>query len=210
MNTYRYHLVAYGRLVRYVGAIKNEVAVKVIISLGVNATYILQAVLMARALASNPELLVMDEPLSSLDVSVQAQILNLLKDLKEQLHLTYILISHDPEVVYYLSDSVVVMYGGRVMEQIDRIEDFNRMRHPYTLRLLSSTSLYRNRQGDAAVAFEAEKIFIDMEAQKEDYPGCPYAGRCHRVTSLCRTLCPPLKELETGHRAACHQLQQVE
>jgi oligopeptide/dipeptide ABC transporter ATP-binding protein len=166
----------------------------------------LQRVCIARALASNPELLVLDEPLSSLDVSVQAQILNLLHDLKERLHLTYILISHDPEAVYYLSDSVVVMYGGRVMERIDRIKDFNRMRHPYTLRLLSSTSLYRNQQGETNPPIEAEYLSIDMEVQKEEYTGCPYAGRCHKATDSCRTDCPPLEEIEQGHLAACYRL----
>jgi oligopeptide/dipeptide ABC transporter ATP-binding protein len=166
----------------------------------------LQRVCIARALASNPELLALDEPLSSLDVSVQAQILNLLHDLKEQLGLTYILISHDPEAVYYLSDSVVVMYGGRIMEQIDRIEDFNRMRHPYTRRLLSSTSLYRNRQDQDEMFFEAENIFIDMEVQKEDYAGCPYAGRCGQADELCKTVCPPLRELAAGHWTACYRL----
>jgi oligopeptide/dipeptide ABC transporter ATP-binding protein len=166
----------------------------------------LQRVCIARALASNPELLALDEPLSSLDVSVQAQILNLLHDLKERFGLTYILISHDPEAIYYLSDSVVVMYGGRTMEQIDRIEDFNRMCHPYTRRLLGSTSLYRNRQDQAEMPFEAENIFIDMEVQKEEYAGCPYAGRCGKALELCKTACPPLRELEPGHRAACYRL----
>jgi oligopeptide/dipeptide ABC transporter ATP-binding protein len=164
----------------------------------------LQRICIARALAVNPELLVLDEPLSSLDVSVQAQILNLLHDLKKQLHLTYILISHDPEAVYYLSDSVVVMYGGRVMEQIDRIEDFNRMRHPYTLRLLSSTSLYRNRQEKEPL--EAEALSIDMEVQKEGYTGCPYAGRCGKADVCCKSACPPLVEIESGHRTACYRL----
>jgi oligopeptide/dipeptide ABC transporter ATP-binding protein len=164
----------------------------------------LQRVCIARALASNPELLVLDEPLSSLDVSVQAQILNLLQDLKDRLHLTYILISHDPEAVYYLSDSVVVMYGGRIMERIDRIKDFNRMRHPYTLRLLGSTSLYRSRQD--VEPLETEEISIDMEVQKEGYTGCPYTGRCHKATDLCKANCPPLMEIENGHLSACHHL----
>jgi oligopeptide/dipeptide ABC transporter ATP-binding protein len=164
----------------------------------------LQRICIARALAPKPELLVLDEPLSSLDVSVQAQILNLLHDLREQLGLTYILISHDPEAVYYLSDSVVVMYGGRVMEQIDLIQDFSRMRHPYTCRLLSSTSLYRNRHESEVL--EAEALSIDMEVQKEGYEGCPYAGRCGKAVPCCKNACPPLTEIETGHRAACYRL----
>ncbi|MDR2394776.1 MAG: ABC transporter ATP-binding protein [Treponema sp.] len=164
----------------------------------------LQRICIARALASNPELLVLDEPLSSLDVSVQAQILNLLQDLKDRLHLTYILISHDPEAVYYLSDTVVVMYGGRVMERIDRIEDFDRMRHPYTRRLLSSTSLYRNWQ--EAGTLETEAIAIDMEVQKEGYEGCPYAGRCGKVDERCKSACPPLRNIGNGHHAACYRL----
>jgi ABC-type oligopeptide transport system ATPase subunit len=175
----------------------------------------LQRVCIARALASKSELLVLDEPLSSLDVSVQAQILNLLQDLKERLHLTYILISHDPEAVYYLSDSVAVMYGGRIMEQIDRIEDFNRMCHPYTLHLLGSTSLYRKRHKyhhthhkhqENEKSFEAEDISIDMEVQKESYTGCPYAGRCAKADERCKSACPPLVGIEAGHYAACHHL----
>ncbi|MHB9292115.1 nickel transport system ATP-binding protein [Hollandina sp. SP2] len=164
----------------------------------------LQRICIARALAVNPELLVLDEPLSSLDVSVQAQILNLFHDLKDQLHLTYILISHDPEAIYYLSDTVIVMYGGKIMEQIDRIEDFKGMRHPYTRRLLSSTSLYRDRQ--ESELFEAEALSIDMEVQKEGYEGCPYAGRCSKAGELCKTVCPPLTEIKAGHRAACFRL----
>jgi oligopeptide/dipeptide ABC transporter ATP-binding protein len=170
----------------------------------------LQRVCIARALASNPEILILDEPLSSLDVSVQAQILNLLHDLKQKLRLTYILISHDPEAVYYLSDAVIVMYGGSVMERIDNIGYFDRMRHPYTRRLLSSTSLYRSKKDDMRELAATDAIFIDMEAQKEGAAGCPYAGRCGKAKETCVTVRPSLIKIGEGHFAACRSLESAE
>ncbi|MEG0875182.1 MAG: ABC transporter ATP-binding protein [Clostridiales bacterium] len=165
----------------------------------------LQRVCIARALASDPKLIVLDEPLSSLDVSVQAQILNLLGDLKRQLDLSYILISHDLEAVYYLSDEIAVMYGGRIMERICSIELFDKMVHPYTLRLLSSTSAYIGKSKE--VSGEPEDLTIDMGVQNQGYEGCPYAGRCGRVVEQCKNHCPNIKEISVGHFVACHLYQ---
>jgi oligopeptide/dipeptide ABC transporter ATP-binding protein len=162
----------------------------------------LQRVCIARALASNPELLVLDEPLSSLDVSVQAQILNLLGDIKEKLGLSYLLISHDLEAVYYLADAVVVMYGGQIMEKIDDIAYFNEMLHPYTRKLLSSTPAYKEKVN---LEEAAETIWSDLGVQKKEYKGCPYFGRCPYSKVECEISRPIMKEIHTGHYVACHQ-----
>ncbi|MDU6249818.1 MAG: ABC transporter ATP-binding protein, partial [Paeniclostridium sordellii] len=154
----------------------------------------LQRICIARALALSPSLLVLDEPLSSLDISIQAQILNLLSDLKKDLDLTYILISHDLEAVYYLSDSIVVMYKGRIMEHIEDIKDFYEMRHPYTKRLLASSYQYRSKVDD----------FIEEVNNSESIDGCPYFNRCINGRDICKENSPKLVEVSEGHKVACH------
>ncbi len=153
----------------------------------------LQRICIARMLASNPELLVLDEPLSSLDVSVQAQILNLFVDLKKKLSLTYLLISHDLEAVYYLSDEILIMYGGKIMEHIEKIEDFDKLRHPYTQRLLMSSFSYRHQFKETKEAYR-EKPYED---------GCPYYQRCPYAIEKCKEEMPVLRETERGHFIAC-------
>lgn len=158
----------------------------------------LQRVCIARALAARPAVMLMDEPLSSLDVSVQAQILNLLADLKSSLSLTYVLISHDLEAVYYLADSITVMYGGLVMEEIDDIRDFSSMSHPYTKMLLS----------------HAEDWSIDMDTAAGGSAqlscGCPFAPRCPYADKDCEAHQPPLTEVKSGHRIACLRYGEAE
>lgn len=153
----------------------------------------LQRICIARMLASKPELLVLDEPLSSLDVSVQAQILNLFSDLKEKLSLTYLLISHDLEAVYYLSDEILIMYGGKIMEHIEKIEDFDKLKHPYTQRLLMSSFSYRHQYEEVNEAYR----------EKPDEDGCPYYQRCPYATKRCKGEMPILRETEKGHFIAC-------
>lgn len=163
----------------------------------------LQRVCIARALASSPKVFILDEPLSSLDVSVQAQILNLLSDIKKEMNLSYILISHDIEAVYYLADAIVVMYGGQIMEKIEDLSFFDKMVHPYTKRLLSSIPAYEKKNDSFEVA---ETVGVDIYLQSSTFQGCPYYGRCSKRTDICKEKRPEMKTLEPRHYAACHIL----
>lgn len=163
----------------------------------------LQRVCIARALASDPDLIVLDEPLSSLDVSVQAQILNLLSDIKKERELSYLLISHDLEAVYYLSDAIIVMYGGQIMEKIDDIKYFDELIHPYTQRLLAASSYQKKRE---KICRESDVTEINIGIQKEGFAGCPYSGRCKKVTECCKYERPEIREIKKGHFVACHQI----
>lgn len=161
----------------------------------------LQRICIARALASDPELVVLDEPLSSLDVSVQAQILNLLHDIKEERGLSYLFISHDLEAIYYLSDRIIVMYGGQVMEQIDDMAYFNDLTHPYTKMLFASVS---GSEYDEDVFEENKKTSMEQGAMLVGENGCPFANRCKQAGKLCFQQRPELKTIKEGHLVACH------
>ena len=154
----------------------------------------LQRICLARALALNPSLIVLDEPLSSLDVSVQAQILNLLSDVKKATNVSYLMISHDLEAVYYLSDSICVMYSGLIMESIEDIKDFNHLRHPYSLRLLD----LREKRMDSGSEIEEAADTIQQTA------GCPYYFRCSRRSEKCLSDLPELISVDKGHMLRCH------
>lgn len=165
----------------------------------------LQRICIARALASNPRVMIMDEPLSSLDVSVQAQILNLFGDIKRKMNMTSLFISHDLEAVYYLADSLAVMYGGRIMEIIDDINMLKQMKHPYTRLLFHSIFKDKDNREAEKTAEEAEIIWIDQMIQKAGYTGCPFRNRCAWRTESCNEEIP-LREIGKGHFAACHRL----
>lgn len=153
----------------------------------------LQRICIARMLASEPDLLILDEPLSSLDVSVQAQILNLFADLKKELNMTYLLISHDLEAVYYLADEIIIMYRGKIVEQIKEIGNFKNLRHPYTKRLLMSAFSYKGE--------EVSEVY--RKAVSEN--GCLYYTRCPYADRVCGEYAPQLKKIGEGHFCACNR-----
>ena len=153
-----------------------------------------QRICIARALAINPKLLICDEPVSSLDVSIQAQIINLLTDLKAELGLASIFISHDLGVVGYISQRVAVMYRGRIVELAPTQAIFSAPLHPYTTLLLDAVPSI-TRRGRPVAAPE--------RADGETTQGCPFASRCPRVMEPCRSAVPALEERSPGHYVAC-------
>ncbi len=160
-----------------------------------------QRVGIARALSVEPDFLVLDEPVSALDVSVQAQVLNLLADLKERRGLTYLLIGHDLGVVRHLADRVAVMYCGRTMELAPSADLFDRPHHPYTTTLLASVP-----SPVPAAKAEYPTLQGEVPAGKERPSGCPFHPRCphQRKNELCQTEPPPWREAGDGHHVACH------
>ena len=159
-----------------------------------------QRIGIARALAADPELIVLDEPVSALDVSVQAQVLNLLDDLKTRFDLTYVFISHDLSVVESVSDRVAVMYFGRLAEIGAARGLFAHPRHPYTHLLLSSAPAPGRR------ALAPEEANAELPDPYNPPPGCPFYARCPRGTDECRVAYPDLEAKfgDTGHRVACY------
>jgi len=159
-----------------------------------------QRIGIARALALNPSLIVADEPVSALDVSVQAQILNLFLDLQSQLGLTYLFVAHDLSVVKHVSDRVAVMYVGKLVETAKSEELFNNPKHPYTEALLSAVPKPDPRR-------RSQRIILEGEVADPSNPpsGCYFHPRCRYAVGLCRTDAPPLKETEPGHKVACHR-----
>lgn len=158
-----------------------------------------QRIGVARALMVDPELIVMDEAVSALDVSIQAQILNLLLDLKEQRDLTYLFISHDLAVVEFVSDRILVMYLGRIVEEAPTATITKSALHPYTQALMKafpSTDL--STRGSSIAAIEG-----DVPSPVNPPAGCHFAPRCPHAMARCRAEYPPLKELSPGHRVAC-------
>lgn len=157
----------------------------------------------ARALACSPKLIVCDEPVSALDVSIQAQIINLFEELQEKFKLTYLLVAHDLAVVRHISDTIGVMYLGKIVEITSADDLYKNPLHPYTKALLSAIPIT-----DYYVEQKRQRIVLqgDVPSPINAPPGCPFHPRCSYATDICRLTMPELKEYGKKHRAACHNI----
>jgi peptide/nickel transport system ATP-binding protein/oligopeptide transport system ATP-binding protein len=162
-----------------------------------------QRICIARALATNPEFVVCDEAVSALDVSIQAQVINLLKDLQEDMGLTYLFVSHDLKVVEFISDEVAVMYLGQIVEQGSTGEIFRRPLHPYTEALLSAAPAFSPEEKAAK-----KQVLLEGDIPSPANPpqGCRFSSRCPQAEQRCHREAPQYREATPGHFAACHRI----
>ncbi|MCL2007595.1 MAG: ATP-binding cassette domain-containing protein [Treponema sp.] len=159
-----------------------------------------QRICVARALAAESEFIVCDEAVSALDVSIQAQVINLLMDLRESYNLTYIFISHDLNVVRFISDYVSVMYLGQIVESAPKDELFDNPTHPYTKALLSAVPTFDKASRQGRIILEG-----DIPSPSNPPPGCRFHTRCKEVLPKCSMDSPPLYEVSPGHTVQCHR-----
>lgn len=163
-----------------------------------------QRIGIARALIMEPDFVICDEPVSALDVSIQAQIINLLLDIQEQRKLTYIFITHDLSVVRYISDEIMVMYLGEMVEMAEKQMLFQKPLHPYTQALLASVPVPDVHHKKDLVPLEGE-----ITSPINPGPGCRFAARCRYATDICRKETPQLREYEPNHVVRCHNLEAI-
>jgi peptide/nickel transport system ATP-binding protein len=158
----------------------------------------------ARALSLNPKFIVCDEPVSALDVSIQAQILNLLQDIQEQQGLTYLFITHDLSVVKHISNEILVMYLGAMVEKCDAKELFRLPLHPYTKGLLSAIPVPN-------IDYKKERILLQGELTSpiNPKPGCRFTARCQYRTEKCQSITPAYEEVLSEHFVACHHVKEI-
>ncbi len=165
-----------------------------------------QRIGIARALAVNPDFIVCDEPVSALDVSIQAQVINMFQELQEKLGLTYLFIAHDLLVVRHISDRIAVMYLGKMVELAESNEIYDHPLHPYSKSLLSSVPV-----PDPKVARANQRIVLegDIPSPLNAPSGCPFRTRCRYATDICAQSMPEFKEVKPGHFCACHRVEEV-
>ena len=160
-----------------------------------------QRIGIARSLAMQPEFIVCDEPISALDVSIQAQVINMLEELQEQMGMTYLFISHDLSMVRHISQRVGVMYLGHMVELATAEELYSNMQHPYTQALMSAVPI-----ADPDLAAQSNRIVLqgDVPQPIDPPPGCPFASRCRYCQKICTEQMPETREIAPGHLLACH------
>ena len=165
-----------------------------------------QRIGIARALAVNPEFIVCDEPVSALDVSIQAQVINMFDDLQDKLGLTYLFIAHDLLVVRHISDRIAVMYLGKMVELAEANEIYNHPLHPYSQSLLSAVPV-----PDPKIARANQRIALtgDIPSPLNAPSGCPFRTRCRYATEACAQSMPPFEEVAPGHFVACHRVKEI-
>ncbi|QNO17402.1 ABC transporter ATP-binding protein [Caproicibacterium amylolyticum] len=163
-----------------------------------------QRIGIARALAIEPEFIVCDEPISALDVSIQSQIINLLKELQQKLGLTYMFIAHDLNIVKYISDRIAVMYLGNLLELANSDEIYSHTLHPYSKALLAAVPI---PDPDKEAQKKIQVLSGDVPSPINPKPGCPFASRCPYADDTCRTKSPELREVRPNHFVACHKVE---